>query len=353
MPTTVLLRDDMGRPWRVTLSGRQVITGEGKSQVIQDLRSAEQAREHFEGVLKRRRREGYSLIEVREIDAADPLLHPDPLADQANWSPEAGTLVIVFRDVADQAFCKAVVARAVELQPRVLQLVCDPASPGEALADALLSATLPSLEALVFDTHFQTVTRQQRNLLGDLAEVFEAMPNLQRAFITGAVQLSPLVHRNLRELYLLGDPLADDTVAALGECKLPALERLAITLASDSGPIDARALLRGLATLKAPPLQALEVEGVASVVDFLRRLPPGLLADGAQLSVEGSIADEDELLAALREVRPNFARLGSVALPLADALSQGADEEARRLVPCLCDREEVESSLLPSTYLDW
>lgn len=344
----------MGRPWRITLSGRTVITGEGSSQVVQELDTIEEAERHFEWVLQRRRRDRYTLVEVKEIDAGDPLLKADALGDRAKWDADRGRLEITFKDTADRNYCAAVIERVVELQPRVLHLLCDPQSPGETFADALLSATLDSVEVLILDTYWQTIARQRRNYFGDLAELFEAMPRLQKAFITGAIKASPFAHSRLRELYLLGDPIPDVSVAALADSQLPSLEVLGLTLAADTGPVEAEPLKAALAGLVAPKLREVVVDGLEGIVAFLGAgaLPP-TLSDGGVLILGGEIEDEDALLAALRVHKDALSGLSKLALPLGDAVSIDGDTAARALVPGVVDTDEMNRSMLPDIYLEW
>lgn len=358
MPTTVLLNDDLGRPWRITLNGASVITGEGTSQVVQELANEHLAREHFERVLMRRRRDRYTLVEVKEIEDSDPLLEIDPLGDRARWEPERGCLTITFKDTADRPLCDVIIERVNKLRPRVLHLLCDSASPGDAFPDALLSATLDTVEVLILDTYWQSVARQRRNYFGDLAEIFEAMPRLDRCFISGAIKATPFAHSRLRELYLLGDPLPDVTLIALADSQLPKLEFLGLTLASEDELVDNAAVLEGLGSLDAPKLREVMIEGLADVTGFLGGekgdgLPAGLLAEGGVLSLGGDIEDEDALLEALERHKGSLAGLSQLALPLADALSIDGDAAARKILSSLVDADEYGRTMQPETYLEW
>ncbi len=354
MPTTVLLSDDMGRPWRITLCGASVITGEGTSRVVQELGDDEQAREHFERVLMRRRRDRYTLVEVKEIDDSDPLLEIDPLGDRARWEPERGCLTVTFKDTADRALCEVVIERANKLGARVLHLLCDSASPGDAFPDALLSVTLETVEVLILDTYWQSLARQRRNYFGDLAEIFEAMPNLDRCFISGAIKATPFAHSRLRELYLLGDPLPEVTVAALAESQLPALEFLGLKLAGEDEPAEGTTVCEGLAGLYAPKLGEVMIEGLADIVGVLGSdALEGLLRDGSVLSLGGEIDDEDALHAVLRLRKVGLHRLSELALPLADTLSTDGDATAREIINTLVDTDEYPRTMEPTTYLEW
>jgi hypothetical protein len=178
-----------------------------------------------------------------------------------------GFLRATFKSDGDEAMPRARVDELVavlrERAPRAIHVMCDFGVPGQHWPKALEGVTLPSIEAFVFDTFFQTQTRQGANTLGDLRATFVACPNLQRLFASGKSTLSPVEHGALRELCLCGDPLAPALVKALGACKFPKLERLAISLASDAGPVEGTAAIASVLALAAPALRevTLSIEG--------------------------------------------------------------------------------------------
>ena len=345
---------------RVILSGSKLITGVGEDAVVQSFASTRAAREHLDLVLSRRRREGYA-IEERELEDADEeiLAHadvqPDPLAGCVAWDAEQRRLKITFKGQAVPAGrCEAVVERAVQQQPVSLQVICDLASPGAALSAALAQVPLASVHHFIFDTYFQTVTRQRSNSPGDLGELFTALPNLERAFLTGALVLTPVTVPQLRELYLLGDPLSPATLAALGACQFPALETLGIALCSDGGPAEELEAALALRRMAAPNLRSIDIHGVSDLVGFLDALTQSPLPPTwSSLRMDGRVHDEDALLALLGERARAMASLSHLGLPLGDELSLDGEARAKECIDVLADREELRDLVTPGAYDAW
>lgn len=337
---------------RITLSGPRLITGEGDSAIVQAFASEEAARSHLEMVLARRRRSGYT-IETQELDE-EPAL-PDPLVGVVEYDATRRNMRVTFKgSEIPPGRCDQIVARAAEVKPLCLQILCDHASPGASLSSALAGVRLPSIRSFIFDTYFQTVTRQAENSPGDLAAVLEAMPALEAAFITGDVLLRPLVHATLRALFLLADPITPRSISGLGGSHLPALTTLGVMLCSDGGPVAGEPIAGALLKLGAPKLARIEVDGVEDISTFLSALTTRALpASWSTLRVDGGIADEDALLSVLTERKAKMAKLSVLALPLADEVSQDAAEQGAKLLPSLKDCDDVPTSLLPDTYEKW
>ena len=257
MATVYKLLGPGGHSLQIALAGERVITGEGEGRVVQEFPSPAAAKEHLERALRLHRRAGYGLVAADEVVDEVALAAPDPLGARAEWEPRRRRLQVVFDDPEGAPErCAAVAARVRDAGVRTLHLICDPASPGDGLADAAVGRPLAGLEALIFDTHFQTVTRQASHSIGDLGELLgTALPDLSRLFATGDLILSPCRHERLRELYLLGDPLDEAAVEGLGASSLPALEVLGVSLASDPGPVDGGPRLPALRSLRAPRLR--------------------------------------------------------------------------------------------------
>jgi hypothetical protein len=264
-----------------------------------------------------------------------------------------GRLTITFRGegpVPDED-CAALVGRIARDAPRRVQLVCDFASPGGTWTRALVGHSLPSLRAFIFDTFFQTLTRQRENSIGDLAAVLAASPELERVFAAGALELTPCTHASLRQLHALGDPISESFLHALAKCELPQLERLVLQLSSDAEPgrMDAVTLL----SLSAPRLREIYVGGLGDVTSALEALAKkGIPKGWKELALVGDL-DEDELLETLEKHRSAFGSLDVLALPLEDLMSTDGQETAKGLAKCVQDSEGLSEKTLPAIYADW
>jgi hypothetical protein len=256
-----------------------------------------------------------------------------------------GLLRITFRD--DVTACDDAIARIKEDAPRAVHVICDHSWPGEAWTDAIAGNALPSVKAFVFDTYFQTQTRQRDNEIGDLAVTFAAFPSLEHVFATGALAMSQTGHDKLRALHLLGDPLTPRLLAALGKSNFPALDRLVLGLASDAGPGPTEAALVAIRSLHA---RAITIDGGGSIeemIELIGQLPP------CELVLRGAIDDEDALVEAIETNAAALKRLTSLALPFADYTSSDAIENARKHVPRIKDSETEDPGVLPATYQTW
>jgi hypothetical protein len=351
MATVHILRDKRGDSIRLTISGKLVITGEGDDRIEQRFPSAAAAAEHLERLIGIRKREGYAAAEVIELAgevAADPLLGIVKL-DGAR-----GRMTVTFKEgKVPRGLCAQIVARIAADAPSSIQIICDPASPGKEWASAMAGQSLPSLTSFIFDTHFQTLTRQRSNAFGDLAVVLGALPAVERVFASGKLALSPTSHERLCDLHLLGDPIGRDVLEALGGSTFPALETLALDLCSDRSPVSARVAASALRSMKAPRLAEVHVDALDDVTGFLRTLTSGPLpASWSELSLVGVVPDEDDLLALLKERAGVLGSLSALGLPL-DEMAEESVEEATALIPALVDEKNLSELLLPATYEDW
>ncbi len=339
---------------RVVHAGKRLIVGTGEDQIVQTFPSEDAAAEHLQHMLSRRRREGYR-VEASEVSDPTEAGEADPLANVLKWdAPRRRATVTLHRVEAAARMCEAALARMTQLAPTCLHFVSDPASPGAAFSSALARAALPSVERLVLDTPFQTVTRQRLNNFGDLTDALAGLPNLSAAFLTGDLVLRPTAHARLRDLYLLGDPLSERALQALAKSRLPALRSLGLLLARDSGASPDQAVAAALLGLDAPQLAAIDLADLTDPTDVLaaltaRPLPPSW----RRLTLSGPIDDEDALLDLLASRAPILKTLEVLGLPLSDELSEPATARAQRLVPALIDREELPDRLLPATYEEW
>lgn len=353
----VTLRDRTGEELVLTLHGLFVISGEGSARRVQTLDSASDAKEHFERLVMLRKKKGFVLIRTEEF-SADQLSAPDALELQefdGKIELAEGRWTLTFRGDVDEKIsaelASALVARMVAAAPRCVRIVCDFASPRQAWAQALAGVQLPSLESFILDTHFQSQTRQSANSIGDLAAVLRAGPNLSNLFATGALALSAGTHPSLRALHLLGDPLSRGLLQGLGGSDLPALERLVLSLCSDSGRAEQDALLDALHTLRAPQLRELHLTGLTDVVSFLdrlasRALPPALNV----LSVAGAPFELDDLQRVLALRADALRTLSTLGLETKNNEDLAA---ARTHGPSLCDARPWRDTTLPSAYASW
>ncbi len=349
-----VLRGKRGDTLLLTLAGKVLVTGEGPDAVEQTFPSPSAAAEHLERVLGLRRREGYVVAEVRE-PPAEPASTSDPLASVIAQDPARRRATVTFQGAAvAPGLCARVFERIEKDAPRCVQVICDPASPGPAFAAAFAGRPLPSVEAFVFDTHFQTVTRQRDNACGDLATLLAALPSVTRVFATGKIVLTGTSHERLRELYLLGDPITAAAVHGLEACRFPALETLGLQLYSDAGIGAQGGVAALLPRLAAPLLRAVHVDAISDVTRFLKELTASPLpATWRTLRFRGQIDDEDELLAVLKLRGPRLGTVARLGLPLVDNLSEDAIAAARKLLRCVVDSGEVPEVLSPATYEDW
>lgn len=337
---------------RLVHEGATLITGEGEDAVVQRFPGAEAAREHLERLLQNRRRSGYR-IETSATELPPGQFELAELAEHVAWDEANRRMIVTFKSaLAARDLAPAILDCAAATRPIYLRVACDPGSPGAAFAAALRATTLPTVRRFIFDTDFQTLTRQRSNTIGDLADVFAGLPALESAFLSGELLLRPCDHATLRELWLLGDPLLPSTVSALGRCTFPALTRIGLALRSDHDDGPEAPAARALRTLTAPSLRTVDVASIADIPAFLALLTP-LPPHWTELHLTGSIADEDALLAVLELHAPALSRLTRLALPLCDELSGDADERARKLLPNLIDSEELSDPFLPATYESW
>lgn len=358
--TRTTLRNKRGQELVVTLYGKLVMLGEGDERSVQALDSEEEAREHFERIVMLRRKAG--LLVVRTEACAGDSLRPPDVLETSDFDGKIeladGRWTLTFKGDHDEKISRevadALIHRLATAAPRRVQILCDLASPKQAWERALADVQLPSIESFIFDTFFQTQTRQSANSIGDLAVVLRACPNLHSLFATGALSLSAVTQPRLRALHLLGDPLSRSVAQGLGGCRFEALERLVLSLCADGGPAQEEAFADSLRTLAAPRLQEIHLDGIADPAACLARLLSGGLPPAWKvLSLSGASRGAYEL-EALRPVLTRHAAalrsLESLGLCLGDE-----DElaEAQELVPCVRSAEPDHALTLPSVYEKW
>jgi predicted DNA-binding WGR domain protein len=346
----------------LTLMGSKLVTN---NEVGQTFRSPAAAREHIERVLSLRKKEGYSIVE-QEIDAATLAREAaasveegghDVIADDTTVKLHEGKWLVTFKGEDKSAsleVCQRVVARIERDRPKSVQFVSDFAFPGKNWAPALRGKKLDSIEAFIFDTYFQTQTRQGRNSIGDLAATLDACPSLERMFATGSLTITPCRHAKLTTLYLLGDPLTAAFLKGLGGCEFPRLERIILSLASDAGPGPDDAAIAALEKLRAPDLHEVILESLEDVRSAIGKLAPiAKERRWSLLSLNGRLDDEDVLMQTLEEHAEELSALDTLALPFSDDLSIDAEENARKVGACVADSDDQREESLPAAYADW
>lgn len=336
----------------ITLAGKLLLT----NQLVQEFSSSEDAREHLDRVVKLRKKEGLVLqateqISTRELERAVEEIDEDVRVTftDGRWSAK-------FPGGAEKAavVCVKLLARLKKDAPQCVTLLIDSQTPGAQWAKAIKGRQLSSVRAFVVDDHAQTQTRQAQNSIGDLAATLDAFPALERAFATGHLELTKCSHGVLSELYLLGDPIHESCLRALGESEFPALRRLVLSLASESAPAPQAAWQGALLSIDAPKLEEVYVYGVKDVATALETLlKTAIPASWRMLTVVGAIDDETRLLQVLSAHTGRLAALAALALPLADEISETGGQQARTLLSNLRDSGEQADLTLPATYRDW
>jgi hypothetical protein len=343
----------------LTLSGMRLVTDD----VAQDFATPAEAKRHFDGVLRARMKEGFTLGPVEIVADPPPAEEEEPQLDEpeSEGEPVGGEfdehrrwqLKFEGEQPPSLKACSTAIAKLREVAPSVVQILSDFASPGTAWAKALKGIELPSVKAFIFDTYYDTQSRQRENTIGDLRATLEACPSLERFFATGALVLSKGSHAQLRELYALGDPLSPKFLRALAGWKLPALERLVLSLASDAEAADDDEAIAVLTKLSAPKLQSVHVDSLTDVPRVLAELcSAGRTRSLKELQLSGGL-DEDALLEVVERNLEPLRELEVLALPLEDLLSGDGIDRLRALCPSLRDLSELPKLTLPDAYDSW
>jgi hypothetical protein len=109
-----------------------------------------------------------------------------------------------------------------------------------------------------------------------------------------------------------------------------------------------------LRSLAAPGLEAIRIAGLADLTSFLAELTEHPLPDSwAMLHLLGSVGDEDELLAVLRDRAPRLRSIAMLGLPLASALSDHGVAEVKALLPWVVDVSDTPDVWPPSASDAW
>jgi hypothetical protein len=351
-----LARGEVER-WRVTLTGKQLVSiKEGWPPVVQCFEDEAAAREHFALFAALRRRDGYLLTELGQQPDLEFETIADPLFRYVHQDDDGPRLRVTLMDGISPECMTQIFARVADERPPCVEVsVHDDGWPGESFGAALAGIPLPSVRSFILDTWGDSVWQQSDYRFGDAADILAGFPCLERAFMTGDLAMRPTHHASLRGLYLRGDPMRAATLDALGQCALPALEALGLTLRSESkGPGAEGAAIAALSALESPRLHAVHIDGIRDVARFLdefagARLPVSL----RELCLGGSILDEDGLLAVLARRAHGFRSLDVLALPILDEVSSNAFTIARSILPAVVDRGDVRDRLSNDEYEEW
>lgn len=358
--TQTTLRNGRGEELVITLYGKQVLLGTGNERSVQALDSEADAKAHFERIVMLRRKSGFVVLRT-EACAAETLRPPDILETHdfdGKIELADGRWTLTFKGEYDEKISKevagALVQRLAAAAPRRVQILCDFASPKQAWERALASVQLPSVQSFIFDTYFQTQTRQSTNSIGDLAAVLRACPNLHSLFATGALSLSAVAQPRLRALHLLGDPLSRSVAQGLAGCRFEALERLVLSLCADGGPAKEEAFVDSLRALAAPRLREVYLEGIDDASACLDRLASlGLPPTWKVLSLSGASRGAYELDALRPVLTQHAGALRSLEALGLDFSDEDELAEAQRIWSCVRSAEPGYALTLPAAYELW
>lgn len=353
---TVLGRGETDSVFTYLLAGQDLITVVATQRVTQSFDSASDAKEHLARVTSLRLRDGYRVLE-KGLATEDELKGPPPEDKTVEIRPsENGMWQLMFKSGTEDVgapSCAHAISELERAAPRAVVVRCDLGSPGTLWSEGIAGRSLPSVECFVFDTDFQTVTRQAENSLGDLSATFEAMPNLKRAFLSGNLEFTRRLRcEHLEEITLQGSPLNAGVVTMLHTAHLPKLERLTLGLASESTSLctDAEAA----DAVVHSGAKEVFVDGLRDLAAFLRQLgergvPPALRS---LMLGGGTNTEEDDLVAVLSQHAAAFANV-SLGLRIEDLLTEEAESRMRAKIPTLADLEDAHELLLPQAYSTW
>ncbi len=292
---------------------------------------------------------GYTLLRSEPVDA-------DQIADASVESSievavEGATTTLTCDEGLTAAKLGAALKRIEGSRSTCVKVVSELHPPGKSWEKAIQDHALPAVTSFIFDTPHETQTRQQANSLGDLSITLRQLPAVERLWATGKSPLTACRHETLQTLALLGNPLPAATLKGLGGCAFPRLRELRISLASDAGPAAAQNLNAALATLDAPLLETVVIDGVKAIEKTLEVLLTAPARTAVRrISLEGTV-DEDALLATVQRHAARVSALESLGLPLADECTEETEEALRALYSGL--DESTAGAFLPEAYATW
>jgi hypothetical protein len=154
----------------------------------------------------------------------------------------------------------------------------------------LVKGLNPSLRAFIFGSTWH------HSVGGDISDVLEACPSLQRALLNGSSTMRGTRHEHVRELLLMGNPLDSSVIPGLAASQFPALETLALLQLEEFQPEE---LAKSLRSVEAPRLSQVYIDG-APVLEFLTAIGTATLPWSLCINA-GRFDDVEGLFQALRE----------------------------------------------------
>ncbi len=346
---------------RVLHVGKHILTATNESDhVVQEFENDAAAKAHIDRFIALRKRTGHS---VRQIEQApDTILLPyelsdDPLTKFVYWinTPPRQLTIPLYKKGASQTLA-AIVDRIDKEKPPMISVdFSSKRALNTLFAREFIGRSLPTVRNMILSQVLDLPLDQHDLKYGSLTHIFDAMPELQRAFVNGDVAFRPFQHSALVELYLQSDPIRTTTVKALGACSLPALRNLGVKLYEEDDsecPVETCAIT--LSTLDAPCLEWLRVQGIEDIACFLETyLRGGVPSSLHTLRLEGEISDEDALLDVLTRHADVLRRLRNLSLPLLDEVSLCAVERVKEILPCYVDQSNVSGLFAQKVYDTW
>lgn len=162
-----------------------------------------------------------------------------------------------------------------------------------------LHAAAPKLRALMIDCPFEPLARAAATELPGLAGFLEQRKNLVRLAVTGEMRLTkPLLQESLTTLAVCAGPVDAVTMEQLARRRTPQLMTIELCV-SVEGEADADAVA-AVPSLLASTLDTLTVIGLPDVAATITQLLESKRPLPAQVELDGSCADGDALLAAVK-----------------------------------------------------
>jgi hypothetical protein len=239
------------------------------------------------------------------------------MTDELEVERDGARLKLTFRGKepapASAAACEHAIREIEAAKPRMIQVLCDFAIPGDGWVAATRGKSIPSVRAIAFDVFFTHAYLQTANgnTLGDLGDAWTAFPNLERAFMAGELAMrANTTHPKLVELHLAAEPMSEACVAGLGQTVFPALERCAVMSSTRVAP--------ALKSMNAPQLREVCVVGRSFFTSVMALAEGGVPPSWRRCTIKLPQPPlEDELDEDLPALAAAWGALGEVELAVA------------------------------------